>query len=91
MKGSCVGTGHVGRPTMAVITLKCPSIEVAIVDVLVSWITVWNSDQLPIYGPDLDSVVARIKKMFMDWDAYTKKGGSGPRIAMKKKLVTRGI
>ena len=66
MKGSCVGTGHVGRPTMAVITLKCPSIEVAIVDVLVSWITVWNSDQLPIYGPDLDSVVARIKKMFMD-------------------------
>ena len=26
----------------------------------------------------------------MDWDAYTKKGGSGPRIAMKKKLLTRG-
>ena len=66
MKGSCVGTGHVGGPTMAVITLKCPSIEVAVVDVLVSRITIWKHDQLPVYGPDLDSVVARIKKMFMD-------------------------
>ena len=28
--------------------------------------------------------------MFMDWDADTKKGGSRPRIAMKKKLVIRG-
>ena len=51
---------------MAVITLKCPSIKVAVVDVLVFWITVWNSDQLPIYGPDLDSVMVRIKKIFMD-------------------------
>ncbi|WOL04325.1 UDP-glucose 6-dehydrogenase 1 [Canna indica] len=36
---------------MAVIALKCPSIEVAMVDISVTRIAAWNSDQLPIYEP----------------------------------------
>ncbi|KAK4856190.1 hypothetical protein QYF36_015010 [Acer negundo] len=46
---------------MAVIAFKCPSIEVAVVDISVSRITAWNSDQLPIYEPGLDEVVKQCR------------------------------
>ncbi|KAI4335923.1 hypothetical protein L6164_014519 [Bauhinia variegata] len=52
-----IGAGYVGGPTMAVIALKCPSIEVAVVDISHSRISAWNSDQLPIYEPGLEEVV----------------------------------
>lgn len=42
---------------MAVIALKCPAIEVVVVDISVSRINAWNSDTLPIYEPGLDDVV----------------------------------
>ncbi|KAK4366606.1 hypothetical protein RND71_014486 [Anisodus tanguticus] len=42
---------------MAVIALKCPKVEVAVVDITVPRITAWNSDQLPIYEPGLEDVV----------------------------------
>lgn len=42
---------------MAVIALKCPSIQVTVVDISVARIAVWNSDQLPIYEPGLDDIV----------------------------------
>ncbi|KAL2553238.1 UDP-glucose 6-dehydrogenase [Forsythia ovata] len=35
----CIGAGYVGGPTMAVIAHKCPSIEVAVVDIFVARIT----------------------------------------------------
>lgn len=57
VKICCIGAGYVGGPTMAIIALKCPSIEVAVVDISVSRIAAWNSDQLPIYEPGLDEVV----------------------------------
>ncbi|KAF2313649.1 hypothetical protein GH714_012578 [Hevea brasiliensis] len=57
VKICCIGAGYVGGPTMAVIALKCPSIEVAVVDISVSRINAWNSEQLPIYEPGLDGVV----------------------------------
>lgn len=55
---------------MAVIALKCPSIEVAVVDIAVPRITAWNSDQLPIYEPGLDEVVkqCRGKNLFFSTD-----------------------
>lgn len=55
---------------MAVIALKCPSIEVAVVDISVSRITAWNSDQLPIYEPGLEEVVkqCRGKNLFFSTD-----------------------
>ncbi|PWA51999.1 hypothetical protein CTI12_AA455690 [Artemisia annua] len=39
-----IGFGYVGGPTMAVIALKCPNIEVAVVDISVPRIIAWNND-----------------------------------------------
>ncbi|KAL9672259.1 hypothetical protein QQ045_028509 [Rhodiola kirilowii] len=57
VKICCIGAGYVGGPTMAVFALKCPEIEVAVVDISASRIKAWNSDQLPIYEPGLDQIV----------------------------------
>ena len=38
----CIGAGYVGGPTMAVIALKCPNIEVAVVDMNTKRIDAWN-------------------------------------------------
>ncbi|KAI3714308.1 hypothetical protein L1987_72905 [Smallanthus sonchifolius] len=61
VKICCIGAGYVGGPTMAVIAFKCPSIEVAVVDISVPRITAWNSDKLPIYEPGLDEVVKKCR------------------------------
>lgn len=55
---------------MAVIALKCPKIEVAVVDISEPRIKAWNSDQLPIYEPGLDDVVkqCRGKNLFFSND-----------------------
>ncbi|KAJ1438890.1 UDP-glucose/GDP-mannose dehydrogenase, N-terminal [Sesbania bispinosa] len=56
-----IGAGYVGGPTMAVIALKCPSIEVAVVDISHSRISAWNSNKLPIYEPGLEEVVKQCR------------------------------
>ncbi|KAK9707178.1 hypothetical protein RND81_07G178000 [Saponaria officinalis] len=61
VKICCIGAGYVGGPTMAVIALKCPEIEVAVVDISVPRINAWNSDQLPIYEPGLDDIVKQCR------------------------------
>ncbi|KAF3597812.1 hypothetical protein DY000_02025550 [Brassica cretica] len=53
----CIRAGYVSGPTMAVVALKCPDIEVAVVDISVPRINAWNSNQLPIYEPSLHEVV----------------------------------
>jgi UDPglucose 6-dehydrogenase len=45
----CVGAGYVGGPTCSVIALKCPEIQVTVVDLCKNRIAQWNSDKLPIY------------------------------------------
>ncbi|XP_074566969.1 UDP-glucose 6-dehydrogenase 5-like [Curcuma longa] len=57
MKICCIGAGYVGGPTMAVIALKCPSVEVVVVDISAKRIAAWNSDRLPIYEPRLYEIV----------------------------------
>ncbi|GLJ26937.1 hypothetical protein SUGI_0527340 [Cryptomeria japonica] len=57
VKICCLGAGYVGGPTMAVIALKCPDIEVAVLDISAARIAAWNSDQLPIYEVGLHEVV----------------------------------
>lgn len=42
---------------MAMIALKCPEVEVSVVDLNQARIDAWNSDSLPIYEPGLDEVV----------------------------------
>jgi UDPglucose 6-dehydrogenase len=47
MKICCIGAGYVGGPTMAMIALKAPDIEVRVVDMNAARIAAWNSDTLP--------------------------------------------
>ena len=46
---------------MAMIALKCPDIEVRVVDLNPARINAWNSDTLPIYEPGLDEVVKQTR------------------------------
>ena len=54
----CLGAGYVGGPTMAMIAAKCPDIQVIVCDMNQQRIDAWNSDDLPVYEPGLDEVVA---------------------------------
>ncbi|HXN36205.1 MAG TPA: nucleotide sugar dehydrogenase, partial [Opitutaceae bacterium] len=54
MKICCIGAGYVGGPTMAMIALKAPDIEVRVVDMNAARIAAWSSATLPIYEPGLD-------------------------------------
>ncbi|HXV44350.1 MAG TPA: nucleotide sugar dehydrogenase [Anaerolineae bacterium] len=62
----CVGAGHVGGPTMAVIAQKCPQHRVVVVDINEARIAAWQSNQLPIYEPGLEEIVraTRDKNLF---------------------------
>ena len=52
------------------IGLKCPEIEVVVVDINEARIAAWNSDKLPIYEPGLLEVVqaARGRNLFFSTD-----------------------
>ena len=68
----CIGAGYVGGPTMAVIALKCPQINVTVVDANPDKIKAWNGplDELPVYEPGLAEVVkeARSRNLFFSDD-----------------------
>jgi len=70
MKICCIGAGFVGGPTMAVIALRAPDIEVKVVDMNAARVAEWNSDNLPVYEPGLDEVVreARGRNLFFTTD-----------------------
>jgi len=72
MKICCIGAGYVGGPTMAMIALKAPDIEVNVVDMNTARIAAWNSDTMPIYEPGLDDVVKqrRGKNLFFSTDVH---------------------
>jgi UDPglucose 6-dehydrogenase len=61
MKICCIGAGYVGGPTMAMIALKAPHIEVRVVDMNAARIAAWQSDTLPIYEPGLDEIVRKTR------------------------------
>ncbi|KAH9831749.1 UDP-glucose dehydrogenase [Rhodofomes roseus] len=71
-KVCCIGAGYVGGPTCAVIALKCPHIQVTIVDLNQARVDAWNSPDfdLPIYEPGLVDVVkqARGRNLFFSTD-----------------------
>ena len=68
----CIGAGYVGGPTMAVIALKCPNINITVVDSNPDRIKAWNGplDKLPIYEPGLSGVIkeTRGKNLFFSDD-----------------------
>lgn len=61
MKICCIGAGYVGGPTMAMIALKAPDIDVRVVDMNAARIAAWNSDKLPVYEPGLDDIVRQAR------------------------------
>ena len=59
----CIGAGFVGGPTMAVIALKCPEIEINVVDINKDKIDAWNGDlnNLPGVEPGLSDMVGKVR------------------------------
>lgn len=57
----CIGAGYVGGPTMAVIARHCPEYRIVVVDINHERIAQWNSDNLPIFEPGLDEIVAAVR------------------------------
>ncbi|MFZ9682845.1 MAG: UDP-glucose 6-dehydrogenase [Cephaloticoccus sp.] len=70
MKICCIGAGYVGGPTMAMIALKAPDIEVRVVDLNETRIAAWNSAKLPVFEPGLDDIVneCRGRNLFFSTD-----------------------
>jgi UDPglucose 6-dehydrogenase len=69
----CIGAGYVGGPTMSVVAKQCPHIEITIVDVNAARIAAWNDenlDNLPVYEPGLQEIVAeaRNRNLFFSTD-----------------------
>ncbi|KXZ53779.1 hypothetical protein GPECTOR_6g697 [Gonium pectorale] len=73
MKIACIGAGYVGGPTMAMVALKCPEIEVVVVDLNEERIAAWNSDKLPIYEPGLFEVVKECRGRNLFFSTDTRK------------------
>ena len=57
----CIGAGHVGGPSMAVIAHNCPHCQVVVVDIDEERVQAWNSSRLPVYEPGLKEVVKKTR------------------------------
>ncbi|MDA8934929.1 nucleotide sugar dehydrogenase, partial [Flavobacteriaceae bacterium] len=59
----CIGAGYVGGPTMAVIALKCPEINIIVVDNNLEKIKDWNGslDNIPVYEPGLVEIIEKVR------------------------------
>ncbi|KAG2422449.1 hypothetical protein HXX76_016019 [Chlamydomonas incerta] len=58
---------------MAMVALKCPEIEVVVVDINEERIKAWNSEKLPIYEPGLLEVVKECRGRNLFFSTDTKK------------------
>jgi len=74
-KVACVGAGYVGGTTMPIIAKFCPDITCTVVDIDEPRIAAWNSENLPIYEPNLQEIVEeyRGKNLFFT-SKYLDKG-----------------
>ncbi len=70
MRICCIGAGYVGGSTMTVIAHKCADIRVDVVDINEACIAAWNSDNLPVFEPNLDGLVKEVrnKNLFFSTD-----------------------
>ena len=73
MKICCIGAGYVGGPTMAMIARKCEDVTVTVVDINAERIAAWESDELPVFEPELLETVqaARGRNLFFSTDVET--------------------
>jgi UDPglucose 6-dehydrogenase len=70
----CIGAGYVGGPTMAVIALKCPEYRIEIVDINAERIRQWNSEDIPIFEPDLYEIIKETRGKNLFFSTEIKKG-----------------
>jgi UDPglucose 6-dehydrogenase len=94
MKICCIGAGYVGGPTMAMIALKAPDIEVTVVDMNAARIAAWSSGTLPIYEPGLDEVVNKTRGRNLHFSTDVKAGIQGADIvfvAVNTPTKTYGV
>ncbi|KAK3738214.1 hypothetical protein RRG08_039625 [Elysia crispata] len=70
----CIGAGYVGGPSCAVIAASCPDLQVNVVDLSVERIAQWNSDNLPIFEPQLDDVVKKCRGRNLFFSTDIEKG-----------------
>jgi UDPglucose 6-dehydrogenase len=73
MKICCIGAGYVGGPTMAMIARQCEDVTVTVVDINADRIAAWESDELPVFEPELLETVqaARGRNLFFSTDVET--------------------
>jgi UDPglucose 6-dehydrogenase len=57
----CIGAGYVGGPSMAMIAYKCPDYRITVVDTNPDRIDAWNSAELPVYEPGLDTIIKKTR------------------------------
>jgi UDPglucose 6-dehydrogenase len=94
MKICCIGAGYVGGPTMAMIALKAPDIEVRVVDMNAARIAAWESGTLPIYEPGLDEVVQKTRGKNLHFSTDVKGAIAGADIifvAVNTPTKTYGV
>ncbi len=70
MKICCIGAGYVGGPTMSIMANKCKDIQITVVDLDEKKIAAWNSNELPVFEPELLEKVqkARGRNLFFSTD-----------------------
>jgi len=79
---------------MATIALKCPHIQVTIVDMNQARIDAWNSNDLPIYEPGLAEVVMQCRGRNLFFSSDVKKGVEEADIifaSVNTPTKTRGV
>jgi len=66
----CIGAGHVGGPTMAMIASKCPDYTVQVVDINEERIRAWQKGKPPIFETGLEELIAgtRGRNLFFSTD-----------------------
>ena len=72
----CIGAGYVGGPSMAVIALKCPHIQINVVDINSTRIKQWNQKdltKLPIYEPGLDKIIEKCRGVNLHFSTEIEK------------------
>ena len=72
----CIGAGYVGGPTMAVIALHCPKIQINVLDNNKERIKYWNSNSLsdlPIFEPGLDKIIEKCRGRNLFFSSDLKK------------------
>ena len=70
----CIGAGHVGGPTMAVIAKKCPDYRIHVVDINEERIRAWQAGTPPIFERGLDELVGEACKRNLSFSTDIARG-----------------